>query len=85
MPSLNDPSLLRHAALVGRRWIEAGPDAGIAATNPATGAVIGHVPNLGAGETRAAIEAAEARRNFLARCAVLSLRARPGPRRRLAG
>jgi succinate-semialdehyde dehydrogenase/glutarate-semialdehyde dehydrogenase len=55
---LNDETLLRQAALVGGDWIAAGADA-IAVTNPATGAVIGHVPNLGAEETRAAIAAAE--------------------------
>ncbi|MEC9198981.1 MAG: NADP-dependent succinate-semialdehyde dehydrogenase [Pseudomonadota bacterium] len=55
---LNDATLLRQAALVGGDWIAAGTDA-IAVTNPATGAVIGHVPNLGAEETRAAIAAAE--------------------------
>lgn len=55
---LNDATLLRQAAFVGGDWIAAGADA-IAVTNPATGAVIGHVPNLGASETRAAIAAAE--------------------------
>ncbi len=55
---LNDATLLRQAALVGGEWIAAGADA-IAVTNPATGAVIGYVPNLGASETRAAIAAAE--------------------------
>ncbi|MFO1208411.1 MAG: NAD-dependent succinate-semialdehyde dehydrogenase [Amaricoccus sp.] len=55
---LKDAGLLREAALVGDRWIEAGPD-GIAVTNPSTGALLGHVPNLGAAETEAAIAAAE--------------------------
>ncbi len=55
--ALKDPSLLRQAALIGADWIEA-EGKGIAVTNPATGAVIGHVPNLGATETEAAIEAA---------------------------
>ncbi len=55
--ALKDPSLLRQAALIGADWIEA-EGKGIAVTNPATGAVIGHVPNLGAAETEAAIEAA---------------------------
>ncbi|MCA9240455.1 MAG: aldehyde dehydrogenase family protein, partial [Planctomycetales bacterium] len=63
MPQLNDPSLLRQAALVGDRWIEADAETGIAVTDPATGQVIGHVPNLGTEETRAAIEAAEAARH----------------------
>ena len=37
MPQLNDPSLLRQAALVGDRWIEADAETGIAVTDPATG------------------------------------------------
>ncbi|MDS9469903.1 NAD-dependent succinate-semialdehyde dehydrogenase [Paracoccus sp. MBLB3053] len=55
---LDDPSLLREAALVGPRWIEA-QGAGIAVTNPSTGAVLGHVPDLGAAETDEAIRAAQ--------------------------
>ncbi|MQQ07804.1 succinate-semialdehyde dehydrogenase [Epibacterium sp. SM1979] len=61
--NLKDPSLLRQAALVGSDWIEASPETGLAVTNPATGEVIGYVPNLGADETRVAIEAAEAARH----------------------
>ena len=57
---LKDPSLYRQAALVGDRWIEAAPGAATPVRNPATGEVIGHVPKLGATETRAAIEVAEA-------------------------
>ncbi|MCP8895836.1 NADP-dependent succinate-semialdehyde dehydrogenase [Shinella daejeonensis] len=56
--SLKDPSLLRQAALVGARWIEADAASGIAVKNPATGALVGYVPKLGAAETREAIEAA---------------------------
>jgi succinate-semialdehyde dehydrogenase/glutarate-semialdehyde dehydrogenase len=56
--NLNDPTLLCQAALVGADWVQANGK-GIAVTNPATGAVIGHVPNLGAAETQAAIAAAE--------------------------
>ncbi|MCR6635833.1 NADP-dependent succinate-semialdehyde dehydrogenase [Devosia sp.] len=55
---LRDKTLFRQAALVGDRWIEA-DGSGIAVTNPATGDVIGHVPKLGATETREAIEFAE--------------------------
>lgn len=55
---LRDKTLFRQAALVGDRWVEA-DGAGIAVTNPATGEVIGHVPKLGARETREAIEFAE--------------------------
>ena len=60
--TLKDPSLLREAAHVAGRWIAAGAD-GIAVTNPATGAVLGHVPKLGAEATREAIAAAEAARH----------------------
>ncbi len=55
---LNDPTLLREAALIGAEWVPAN-GAGIAVTNPATGALIGHVPNLGGPETAKAIAAAE--------------------------
>ena len=55
--SLKDPSLLRQAALVGNRWIDADSN-GIAVKNPATGEIVGYVPKLGAEETREAIEAA---------------------------
>ncbi len=56
---LKDPTLLREAALIGGAWIAA-DETGIAVTNPSTGAVIGHVPRLGAEATRTAIEAAQA-------------------------
>ena len=56
--ALLNPALLRETAPVGGRWIDAGRD-GIAVTNPATGEVIGHVPNLGAAETLEAIDAAQ--------------------------
>ncbi|WBU63576.1 NADP-dependent succinate-semialdehyde dehydrogenase [Paracoccus aerodenitrificans] len=52
-----DCNLLRQAALIGDKWIAADAN-GIAVNNPASGAVIGHVPRLGASETRAAIAAA---------------------------
>lgn len=55
---LKDPLLLREAALIGGDWIAA-DEGGIAVTNPATGAVIGHVPRLGTEATRSAIKAAE--------------------------
>ena len=59
MLTLKDPSLFRQAALIGDNWIEADPSTGIAVSNPATGELLGYVPNLGATETNAAIEAAE--------------------------
>ncbi|WP_242219089.1 NADP-dependent succinate-semialdehyde dehydrogenase [Shinella zoogloeoides] len=67
--SLKDPSLLRQAALVGPRWIEA-DGSGIAVKNPATGELVGYVPKLGAKETKEAIDAAaEAQKGWAARTA----------------
>jgi succinate-semialdehyde dehydrogenase / glutarate-semialdehyde dehydrogenase len=68
--NLHDPSLLRQAALVGPKWVEANPAHAVAVTNPATGELIGHVPKLGAAETRAGIEAARvAQKGWAARTA----------------
>ncbi|MBB3285433.1 MULTISPECIES: NADP-dependent succinate-semialdehyde dehydrogenase [Rhizobium] len=58
--NLKDATLFRQAALVGGDWIEADPSNAIKVDNPATGEIIGLVPNLGAAETRKAIAAAEA-------------------------
>ncbi|MGY8637037.1 NADP-dependent succinate-semialdehyde dehydrogenase [Bradyrhizobium sp. 14AA] len=67
---LKDPTLFRQAALVGGKWIEVDRANAIAVTNPANGDVIGHVPNLGAVETKAAIAAAEtAQKDWAARAA----------------
>ncbi|PZO03788.1 MAG: succinate-semialdehyde dehydrogenase (NADP(+)) [Alphaproteobacteria bacterium] len=49
--------LLRQHALIAGRRVEAGAD-GIAVDDPATGEILGQVPNLGAAETGEAIEAA---------------------------
>ena len=57
---LKDPSLFREANYVGGRWIQAGDGATIAVTNPATGAVIGHVPSLSRAEIAEAVAAAHA-------------------------
>ncbi|PYG28805.1 NAD-dependent succinate-semialdehyde dehydrogenase [Pelagimonas varians] len=56
---LKNPSLMREAALVGSRWIDADAATGVAVTNPATGDVLGYVPNLGEPETLEAISAAK--------------------------
>ena len=58
--NLKDATLFRQAALVGGEWIEADPSNAIKVDNPATGEIIGLVPNLGAAETKKAIFAAEA-------------------------
>jgi succinate-semialdehyde dehydrogenase/glutarate-semialdehyde dehydrogenase len=56
-PELRDGKLFRQAAYVDGKWIE--KDKTIDVDNPATGDVIGTVPQLDAGDTRRAIEAAE--------------------------
>ena len=63
MLDLKDPTLFRQAALIGTDWIEATPEKDVAVTNPATGELIGHVPNLGDKETHKAIEVAEKTRH----------------------
>ncbi len=73
---LSDPSLLRDRCLIAGQWVQG--SATIAVTNPATGAVIGQVPRLGAQQTRGAIEAARdawpawRRRTAAERAAILS-------------
>jgi succinate-semialdehyde dehydrogenase / glutarate-semialdehyde dehydrogenase len=57
--NFKDSTLLRQAALVGRDWIEVRSDNAIAVNNPATGEVIGSVPDQGSIETKRAIAAAE--------------------------
>ena len=54
---LKKSGLLREAAPVGKRWIEANGK-GIEVKNPATGESLGFVPKLGKDETREAINAA---------------------------
>ena len=55
--SLKDPKLFREQCYVDGEWLANGK--AIPVVNPATGQSIGSVPNLGAAETRRAIEAAE--------------------------
>jgi len=57
---LDDPGLLRMQCPVGGVWRDADGGANCEVTNPATGAVLGTVPDMGPAETRAAIEAAHA-------------------------
>ncbi|MCC3247414.1 NAD-dependent succinate-semialdehyde dehydrogenase [Methylocystis sp. WRRC1] len=47
-------------AFIGGAWIGADSGATFPVTNPANGETLGHVPDMGAAETRRAIEAAEA-------------------------
>ncbi len=60
LAGLTDAGLFRQAALIGGEWVDAASGAQVPVTDPATGAVIGSVPDLSAEETRAAIEAADA-------------------------
>ncbi len=57
---LNDPTLLRQQCYIDGTWRDADAGGANQVTNPATGAVLGTVPNMGTAETRAAIEAAAA-------------------------
>lgn len=58
--TLKDSSLLRNACYIGGEWIAADSGATIKVDNPANGALVGSVPNMGAGETKRAIEHADA-------------------------
>jgi succinate-semialdehyde dehydrogenase/glutarate-semialdehyde dehydrogenase len=60
MMKLSDSKLLRQQCYVGGEWIDARDGGSTAVLNPATGATLGTVPNLGVAEVRAAIEAAAA-------------------------
>ena len=55
---LKDPSLIREACFIDGAWVEG--ERTFAVTNPATGEVLAHVPDLGAAETERAIAAAKA-------------------------
>jgi succinate-semialdehyde dehydrogenase/glutarate-semialdehyde dehydrogenase len=57
---LEDPTLLRQQCYIDGAWRDADSDGTRPVTNPATGVVLGTVPNMGTAETRAAIEAAAA-------------------------
>lgn len=56
---LENQDLFRQSAYIDGDWIEAGNGNVIEVFNPATGEKIGHVPKLGAAETRRAIAAAD--------------------------
>jgi succinate-semialdehyde dehydrogenase/glutarate-semialdehyde dehydrogenase len=55
---LEDPSLLRQECLVGGSWIPAASGGTFPVHDPATGALLGSVPDMGAAETRQAVTAA---------------------------
>ena len=58
MPALNDPTLLRHLAYIDGAWVDGAGRFDV--LNPADGSIVGSVPNLGAAEAQAAIDAAAA-------------------------
>jgi succinate-semialdehyde dehydrogenase/glutarate-semialdehyde dehydrogenase len=58
MIKLRDQNLLRQSCYVDGRWLPAEGGATLPVRNPATGETLGSIPNMGANETRAAIEAA---------------------------
>lgn len=58
MLTLKDQTLFRQQCYVNGQWIDAVNGGTISVNNPATGAIIGTVPKLGAAETKAAIAAA---------------------------
>ena len=60
MLRLQDPELLRSQAYVNGKWEGADGGATFAVRNPADGAGIARVPDMGAAETRRAVEAAAA-------------------------
>ncbi|MFN4149300.1 MAG: aldehyde dehydrogenase family protein, partial [Rhodocyclaceae bacterium] len=57
---LRDPELLRRQAFIGGAWVSAANGAMVTIRNPATGEKLAEVPDMGAAETRRAIEAADA-------------------------
>jgi len=57
---IKDKSLFRQQCYINGQWVDADSGKTIDVTNPATGEVIGTIPNMGAAETRRAIETANA-------------------------
>ena len=58
MLTLKDPGLFKQQAYINGQWCDADNGETIVVTNPATGATLGTVPQMGAAETRRAIDAA---------------------------
>jgi len=56
---LKDPKLFREQAYIDGKWVAADKGGTVAIDNPANGKRLGTVPEMGAAETRRAIEAAE--------------------------
>ncbi|HET9472080.1 MAG TPA: NAD-dependent succinate-semialdehyde dehydrogenase, partial [Usitatibacter sp.] len=60
LPALKDPQLFRDRAYVDGDWAEADSRKRFEVDNPADGSILGSVPDMGAAETRRAIDAASA-------------------------
>src|SRR5438034_6466839 len=58
--NLKDPSLFRQQCYIDGKWADADGGKTLPVNNPATGEILGTVPNMGAAEARRAIEAANA-------------------------
>ncbi len=56
---LADARLFRQQCYIDGKWLDADDGRALAVHNPATGELLGTVPNMGANETRRAIEAAQ--------------------------
>jgi len=56
----NDAKLFRQQCFIAGQWVAADDGSTLPVTNPADGSTLGSVPNMGAAETRRAIEAANA-------------------------
>lgn len=57
---LNNPDLLRSQSYINGKWVDAKDGNAFAVDNPATGAHVAHVANLGADQAQVAIDAASA-------------------------
>ena len=57
---LKNPALFRRQCYINGEWVNADTNAAFTVANPADGSHLGTVPNMGAAETRRAIEAAHA-------------------------
>src|SRR5205814_5710327 len=58
--NLKDPALFRQQCYIDGKWADADSGKTLPVNNPATAEILGTVPNMGAAETRRAIEAASA-------------------------
>src|SRR5437016_1023833 len=58
--NLKDPALFRQQCYIDGKWADADSGKTLPVNHPATAEILGTVPNMGAGETRRAIEAANA-------------------------